>query len=113
MKSSASRTAIPSKETFTAVWQAADEQPAVGRTAIWRLVIAAALMLLSAAPVFSAPAGQPDLPCRCGLERHHRHREPAQCTAPDAASDDPTQTALAFQENADPLGLKVIADDLD
>ena len=87
-----------------------------GRSAIWRLVIAAALMLLSAAPVFSAPASQPDLPCR-DVVWNAITDTPASlrnCTAPDAASDDPTQTALAFlQENADPLGLKVIADDLE
>ncbi|MCB0239452.1 MAG: hypothetical protein KDH08_12575, partial [Anaerolineae bacterium] len=87
-----------------------------GRSAIWRLVIAAALMLLSAAPVFSAPASQPDLPCR-DVVWNAITDTPASlrnCAAPDAASDDPTQTALAFlQENADPLGLKVIADDLE
>ena len=87
-----------------------------GISAAWRLLIAAALTLLSAAPVFSAPATQSDLPCR-DVSWNAVTDTPAalrDCTAPDAASDDPVETARAFlRENAAPLGLQAALGDLE
>ena len=87
-----------------------------GISAAWRLLIAAALTLLSAAPVFSAPATQADLPCR-DVTWNAVSNTPAalrDCAAPDAVSDDPVETARAFlRENAAALGVPAALDDLE
>ncbi len=87
-----------------------------GISAVWRLLIAAALTLLSAAPVFSAPAKQAELPCR-DVTWNAVTDTPAtlrDCTTPDAVSDDPVETARAFlRENAAPLALQATLDDLE
>ncbi|MEZ4769462.1 MAG: PepSY domain-containing protein [Caldilineales bacterium] len=83
---------------------------------IWQIVTATALMLLSVTPVFAAPAGQGDLPCR-DVSWNAITGTPAalrNCDAPRAASGDPVETALAFlRENHDPLGLPADLADLE
>lgn len=87
-----------------------------GANAVWQTLIAAALLLVSAAPVFAAPGGQSGLPCSA-VVWNAVTETPATlrgCTAPKAASADPVATARAFlQENHVPLGLQSDLRDLE
>ncbi|MCB9152805.1 MAG: M36 family metallopeptidase [Caldilineae bacterium] len=96
--------------------QPGTRQPYAARRSIsvgWRIMIAAALMVLTTAPVFAAPASLPcsDVTWNAVTDTPATLRN---CAAPEGASDDPVETALAFlRENHESLGLQAGLGDLE